>query len=30
MFNAQIINKIEVPNRPPGMHTTMFKKRYFL
>ena len=24
MFNAQIINKIEVPNRPPGMHTTMF------
>ena len=24
MFNAQIINKIEVPNRPPGAHTTMF------
>ena len=24
MFNAQVINKIEVPNRPPGAHTTMF------
>ena len=24
MFKAQIINKIEVPNRPPGAHTTMF------